>query len=84
MQIPSCNNDADLIVLYDQRQVLCTKSSRRDARRHTCDGHRYLCAACAGFFGKHIISGHLMGRLAADREFILPQPLTWEAAREWS
>jgi hypothetical protein len=69
---------ADLIRLYHPRQVLATKSSRKRARKHACDGFRYFCLWHAFEF----LSRDLAIRLLPHG--MLLHPLTWESARRWT
>lgn len=75
---------AELVLLYRPQQMLATKSSRKRARKHTCDGLRYLCSNHAGFLHKGILSVDLTVRMMAEANFVLSHPLTWESARRWT
>jgi hypothetical protein len=81
-----CTSPGDLILLYHPSRILCTKSSRKRARKHRCDGFRYLCAICAGphWWGKRAVSHELMENLALDADFTLLHALTWASARAWT
>lgn len=83
-----CAHRGELILLHQPARVLCTKSSRKRARNHPCDGFRYLCHICAlgivpkSVVAKTTISFDLMVRLR-NPNFVLLHSLTWDAAQNW-